>query len=89
MAHKRAEMRQRRLRAVQRAHLDCLIGLCVAHELRAREVPRRPIAGELILDDPLAERLADDGGFVKHADLAGDPLDVGRRRRGDDAIDHG
>ena len=57
-------------------------------EQHADVLPARPAVGELVLDDPLAERLGDDRPAVHHADRAEEPRPVGVRGRRSDAIDH-
>ena len=88
VADERALMRQRRLRGVEHAHLDLLVRLGVGDERRPGEIQRRSLAGELVLDHPLPERLADDRGRVARAERLGDVVDVFRRRRRHDPIDH-
>ena len=66
----------------------CFVRLRVGDEGRSGEVQRRPLAGELVLDDPLPERLADHRARVARAKRLGDFVDVFRRCRGHDPIDH-
>jgi hypothetical protein len=63
------------LRGVEDAHLDLFVRLRVGDELNPGEVQRRPLAGELILNDPLPKRLADGSG-VARAKRDGDLLEV-------------
>ena len=81
-------MRQRRLRGVQHAHLDLLVRLRVGDERGPGKVQRRSLAGELVLDDPLPERLANDRAGVARAERLGDFVDVFRRGRRHDPVDH-
>ncbi len=54
--------------AVEQAQLHHFERRDIRNELRAGVLPRRPRAGEAILDDPLAERFRRDGSFVAHAE---------------------
>ena len=57
--------------------------------LRADLVPGRAAGGEDVLDRPLPEGLADDGGGIVQAEQRLDLGDVGLGRGRDDAVDHG
>jgi len=73
---------------VEDPHRDLLVGLRVGDELRACELQRRSLAGELVLDYPLSKRLADDCGRISRAKGAQDLLDVFLRRRRHDPVNH-
>ncbi len=82
------EIGERRMAAVQQAQLHRLERRDVGDELRPVVLPRGPRAGEAILDHPLPERLEHDRRGVRESGAARRFGDVGRRRRGHDAIDH-
>ena len=63
-------------------------GFEVGDELRPGQVEGRPLAGEIVLNDPLPERLADDRSGIARADDARDLLDVLGRGARDDPVDH-
>ncbi len=54
VAPRQPEVSERRVARVEQAELHRLVRPGVGHELRARALPRRPRAGERVLDHPLA-----------------------------------
>nr|WP_262983388.1 hypothetical protein [Arthrobacter sp. NamB2] len=62
--------------------------LDVVDELHPDLVQRGPAVAELVLDDPLRERLREDRPPVVHAESLGHGVALLRRRRGRDAVHH-
>ncbi|CCJ88641.1 RNA binding protein, putative [Cronobacter turicensis 564] len=84
-----AEIRQKRMAAVKHTQLHLLERHHIAHQLRARLFPRRAARDKIILNHPLAERLAGDTRRVAHAGQLLDFIERFRRHRRHDTVHHG
>ncbi len=79
----RADIGQRRVRAVQHPQLHALEGLDIRHQLHPRVLKRRSRAlAEIVLKHPLEEGLVRDDGLVTHAGCCLHLRDQIRGRRG-------
>ena len=83
------EIRNSRMRAVQKPQLQCLVRRDVIGENRANQFPGRAGSSEVIFDHPLRERFRDDRTLVVQAEKVRDVATVARRRRRHNAIDDG
>ncbi len=89
VAHERGHVGRRRVAGVEDAQLERLVGPHVGRQQDAGVLVSRSAVGELVLDDPLDERLGHDGPAIGQPVL-GEQERRGRQRsclRGD-AIDH-
>ena len=84
-----AGVSQQRVCAVEQPELALLERREVVDDLGARLLPSRPSGRERPAEDPLGERLGDDGGRVCHTRGCQDTLAVLRRRLRRDPVDHG
>ena len=75
--------------AVQDAQLHHLVGGDVGDELGAGLLEGGAAGGELVLDDPLDEVLAEDRPGVVDAEVVAGDLSLAVGGRGGDAVDHG
>ncbi len=73
---------------VQQPELHQFVRLDVCDELGSRSFPRRAPLREVVLDDPLEERLGDDRPGLVRAEAPRDLGAVGLRRRRRDPVDH-
>jgi hypothetical protein len=73
---------------VEQPQLHQLVGHDVVDDLDADVLERRSPRGEVVLEDPLREGLADDGPRVLDAEPLSQGRDVLGRRHGGDPVDH-